>query len=309
MDENCEKYIQPWLEAAEPLEPKPTNTSPRVAHDPHIRAIIFDVYGTLLISASGDIDQAFFSTQNIIKSLVHSGIEIRAQDKENLARKLLEEYQKQIEHEHTTRRNEGIPHPEVEIRAIWQRVLSQFTEELDFPDLDDIQGTTCLSFLFELFSNPVAPMPGLKTTLEAIHRHGIPLGIVSNAQFYTPAVLQFFLTGTLERTPDLRYFNDDLCMYSFAFKRAKPDTIMYQRLVDLLKNDYDLAPEHALFVGNDMLKDIMPAQKAGMRTALFAGDARSLRTRDDHDDVKNVHPDHVITHLTQILTILGLDTD
>ncbi len=307
MDTHCEKYIQPWLEAAEPLDPKPTNAVARVAYDPDIRAIVFDVYGTLLISASGDIDQAFFSTQNIIKALVHSGIEIRTKDREMLAKMLLEEYQKQVTHEHKTRHNEGIPHPEIEIRAIWRRVLSRFTKELDFPDIDDVQGTTCLSFLFELFSNPVAPMPGMKTTLEMIHRHGLPLGIVSNAQFYTPAVLQFFLTGTLERTPDLRYFNDDLCMYSFAFKRAKPDTIMYQRLVSLLKDDYDLAPEHALFVGNDMLKDIMPAQKAGMRTALFAGDARSLRTRDDHTDVKNIQPDHVITHLSQILTVLGLE--
>ena len=38
-----------------PLEPRPTGASPRLPRLAGIRAVLFDIYGTLLISASGDI--------------------------------------------------------------------------------------------------------------------------------------------------------------------------------------------------------------------------------------------------------------
>ena len=38
--------------------------------------------------------------------------------------------------------------------------------------------------------------------------------------------------------------------------------------------------ERVLFVGNDMLNDVAAAAAVGLRTALFAGDQRSLRLRE-----------------------------
>lgn len=306
MDAHCEKHIQPWLDAAPPLSPKPTDITPRVAHDPDIRAIIFDVYGTLLISSSGDIDLAFFSEENILKALEHSGVRLTASDPSSCARDILAAYAEEITREHELHKAAGIPHPEIEIRAIWQRVLTKFDDLLVFPDTDPAHTTACLSFLFELFSNPIAPMPGMSSVLSALDAHDFLLGIVSNAQFYTPVVLSYYLTGTFssEQSPPL--FREDLCMYSFTFKRAKPDVTMYQRVCDVLRDTYNLAPHNALFVGNDMRNDVIPAHTAGMRTALFAGDARSLRTRDLPTDGQNGAPDHIITHLEQIAAIVGI---
>ena len=49
-----------------------------------------------------------------------------------------------------------------------------------------------------------------------------------------------------------------------------------------------------------MLNDIMPAQQLGMRTALFAGDARSLRLRLEDPRVEGVRPDVVLTELIHL---------
>ena len=63
--------------------------------------------------------------------------------------------------------------------------------------------------------------------------------------------------------------------------------------------------EHAvLYVGNDMLNDIYPAAKAGFKTALFAGDSRSLRLRKDKPKCKYLSADIVITDLIQLLDYL-----
>jgi len=63
----------------------------------------------------------------------------------------------------------------------------------------------------------------------------------------------------------------------------------------------DISPHSVLYVGNDMLNDIYPAKTAGFKTALFAGDARSLRLRENHPQCKDLSPDIIITDLIQIL--------
>jgi putative hydrolase of the HAD superfamily len=50
-----------------------------------------------------------------------------------------------------------------------------------------------------------------------------------------------------------------------------------------------------------MLNDIYPARKAGFTTALFAGDKRSLRLRQDDPRCANISADLVITDLYQLL--------
>ena len=49
-----------------------------------------------------------------------------------------------------------------------------------------------------------------------------------------------------------------------------------------------------------MLNDILPATKCGFRTALFAGDARSLRLRDQDSRVADITPDIIATDLAQL---------
>ena len=49
-----------------------------------------------------------------------------------------------------------------------------------------------------------------------------------------------------------------------------------------------------------MLKDVYPANHFGMKTALFAGDKRSLKWREDDERCKDLLPDLIITSLSQL---------
>ena len=60
-------------------------------------------------------------------------------------------------------------------------------------------------------------------------------------------------------------------------------------------------------VGNDLLNDIAAAARCGCRTALFAGDTRSLRLRTDNLECARLKPDCVISDLQQLKTVLGLN--
>ena len=65
-----------------------------------------------------------------------------------------------------------------------------------------------------------------------------------------------------------------------------------------------MSAKEVLFIGNNMLKDVYPAQAAGFLTGLFAGDVRSLRWRENDDRCNGISPDIVITELNQLTTCI-----
>ncbi len=88
-----------------------------------------------------------------------------------------------------------------------------------------------------------------------------------------------------------------------AGTEAKPSRRLYDLLLERLPDG--LEASQCLYVGNDMRNDIAPAAAVGMKTALFAGDRRSLRLREGDPLTEGVSPDLVVTHLHQILECLG----
>ena len=122
------------------------------------------------------------------------------------------------------------------------------------------------------------------------------MGIISNAQFYTPLFMEWFLGRPMT---DLG-FDPELMIYSYQQQQAKPSLSLFRLAAARLKNKR--IPEKAvIYLGNDMLNDIYPAHTVGFNTALFAGDARSLRLRAKDPRCKNLSPDLIITELLQIL--------
>ncbi|MEM6799159.1 MAG: HAD family hydrolase [Planctomycetota bacterium] len=276
---------------SQPLTPEPTEIEPRLPRLDGIRVIVFDVYGTLLISGSGDIsltsgasrgDAAIATWQSVL------GEPPASASGDNLVDRL-----------HTVIRanHAASPHefPEVEIRRIWQEVASELGAVLD-----ESQAAR-LSVEYECRVNPVWPMPGMAPTLAAIREAGLALGIVSNAQFFTPLAMEQ-LSGETMRSLG---FDPTLCIWSYEQEQAKPGRFLYDQSAEALA-ERGFAPREVLYIGNDLLNDVWPASTVGFRTALFAGDARSLRLREDDPRVAGVEPDAVITELREVLEVLSL---
>jgi putative hydrolase of the HAD superfamily len=163
-----------------------------------------------------------------------------------------------------------------------------------------------VAFRFELLSNPVWPMPDMKKIIYQLHDRDYKLGIVSNAQSYTPVIMNFFIHNQVEDLKtEIEPFRKDLTIYSYEHRRAKPDVTLFYLLGEHLRRQYNIESSEAVYVGNDMLNDIYTATKAGFRTVLFAGDQRSLRMREGHELVSGISPDFIITDLMQLAEILN----
>jgi putative hydrolase of the HAD superfamily len=302
MQNGSKEYIKKLLDNLEPISPIPTKLKPEYKHDPDIKAVLFDVYGTLLISSSGDIDVAEISDENLRQALDAAGIKTH-QKIENVSDLILSDFEYTVRVCHEAARKNKIPYPEIDILSIWKIVLIHARRKglVSFNDDADIALMICV---FEFLSNRVYPMPGLKETINALMSKNIPLGIVSNAQFYTPVLMNYFLNEKISLKEKVKGFDRELTILSYKFGRAKPDPAIYEELIPTLKWKYGIVASEVLFVGNDMLKDIYASKQVGFKTVLFAGDKRSLRLRQDDERMALCKPDYIITQLDQLTNII-----
>ncbi len=304
MELNFRSDIKKWLDNTEKLEPIPTTFCPNLKTDSgqKIKAVIFDIYGTLLISSSGDIDQASLSGDNMRSAMEAGGFDLQS-CQPGVCTFLLDQLQEQIAIQHNELRLQGHPFPDVDIFKVWEGMFAAAEEQKLLKRLGS-ESLVDTIFVFEILSNKVYPMPGMKEVLNALTLKGIPLGIVSNAQFYTPIIMNYFLTGEFTPRQDIELFDKDLSVFSFKELRAKPDTALFDPIKTTLENKYKIQASEAVFVGNDMLKDVYTATNSGLKTILFAGDERSLRLREKDARVKGMFPDFIINDLSQLTKII-----
>ena len=302
MQSDSRRYIKDLLDKLSPIKPLSTGLKPRITTDKTIRALLFDVYGTLLISSSGDIDQTEISDKNLKPALDAAGIKI-TNNGQHVLDEILKDFEYTIRICHEAARLNKIEYPEIDILSVWNIVLIHSRRKglIRFTDDADIMLMTCV---FEFLSNKVYPMPGLQELVKELRRLHMPVGIVSNAQFYTPVLMNYFLHDEINLTEKVRGFDQELTVFSYKFGKGKPDPALYLELVPTLRRKYGIDPSEVLFIGNDMVKDIFASKQAGFKTVLFAGDKRSLRMREDDRRTANLQPDFIVTELQQILTIL-----
>lgn len=299
------KYINQYLSKLTALEPIETGLIPSIGNSKKYKAFIFDIYGTLLISSSGDIDEADPSVENINNALEACNIKHREPLHSNeVAKSFIDMIHKEIISTHNKEKESGKNFPEVVIENIFETVLSKFIKDKKLSGDFSKEIIKKLVFIFELASNKVWPMPYMKEILSNIDKLGIKMGIISNAQFYTPLIVNHFLNKTYEETEEIVPFDSSLIQYSYKAKKGKPDTSIFNALLYNLLNSYDIKANEAVYIGNDMLKDIYTASTCGMDTVLFAGDQRSLRLREDDPRCKDLKPTHIITDLSQLEELL-----
>lgn len=263
------------------LETVPTGWAPRLPRLGGIRLAAFDVYGTLLISAAGGgrheaspggEPEAEFAAEAEFERLFWEHVRIHQDRKRAL----------------------GVAHPEIEIREVWADLLAR----LGRPALAPAQLEDAI-LEHECLSNPTWPMPGAVAMLGALRARGLPMGLISNAQFYTVPVME----GLLGRDLEGLGFREGLRVFSYLEGEGKPSPRLFERFRERAAA-LGVAPEQIFYLGNDLHKDVLPARAAGFRTGLFAGDARGLRLGGVAPEEARDLADAVVTDLAQVPAML-----
>jgi putative hydrolase of the HAD superfamily len=220
----------------------------------NLRAVIFDVYGTLFEVGPAPADAAARWER-----LWHD--RFAAEPRLTLPQ-FSAACDEIIARENALARSRGIPHPEVCWPAVAAEVL---------PELRACPSTERDEFLFQQAclwhtARLAAEAPA---TLRALRERGLLLGIASNAQAYTVRELQEVLAP---HYLDLSLFKPDLCFWSFEHGFKKPDPHVFQILTARLAGR-GIHPAETLMIGDLLDNDIVPAQACGWQTWLLDANA------------------------------------
>jgi putative hydrolase of the HAD superfamily len=241
-----------------------------------IRAVAFDVNGTLVrILADDDEERIFRAAAHF---LTYQGIDLHRQELRDIYFQLLKEQLRASPEQY----------PEFDAAGIWRSIIeasgTDFTHALPAAKLQQLP-----QFLAEMCRGisrrQLGLYPYVREMLDVLRAH-CPLAIITDAQ-------SMYARGELHKVGLLGYFDPVVVSGDHGFR--KPDRRLFQYALDGM----GVAAGNALYVGNDMYRDIYGAREAGMSTVMFDSDQGVKVYRD-------CVPDYRITDFRDLLQILDL---
>ncbi|HYB46645.1 MAG TPA: HAD family hydrolase [Streptosporangiaceae bacterium] len=241
-----------------------------------IRAVAFDVNGTLVRILTDDDEEGIFRAA--AHFLSYQGIELHRHELRDLYFQIMKEQLRTSPEEY----------PEFDAVGIWRRIIedhgTDFTRSL--PAGKRKQMPLFLAEMSRGISRRrLGLYPYVREVLDIL-RDRYPLALVTDSQ-------STYARGELHKVGLLGYFDPIIVSGDHGYR--KPDRRLFQLALDGMA----VAAENALYVGNDMHRDIYGAQQAGLTTVMFDSDQGTKIYQD-------CTPDYTITDFRDLLEILGL---
>jgi putative hydrolase of the HAD superfamily len=235
----------------------------------NIRAILFDINGTLIDIRTDEGNEEIY--RSISRFLTYQGIHVRRSD-------LRDEYFRLMDEQ---REASGELFPEFDVVELWREFLRRRSEASHALPPEKLRWLPL--FLAEMYRGisriRLQLYPDVKDVLDEL-----------TPRFKSAAVSDGQSAWGL---PEMRalgietYFRPIIVSSDLGFR--KPDKRIFEAALNRLK----IRPENAVFVGNNMYRDIYGAQQCGMKTVFFSSD-QGGRT------MSGVEPDYIIYRFAEL---------
>jgi FMN phosphatase YigB (HAD superfamily) len=299
----------PWPSAPDVERPK---AKPHLVPLSDVRVVVWSIYGTLLNLAGGELwfehPQRFIMDLALDKTVQEFKMWGSMSRKPGQPAEYLGQIYRNVLSEHRLAPSGGEKHPEINSERIWEAIVKKlFAKDykLDtgfYGSLNEFSRK--VAYFFHASLQGTACYPGAAAALAGLFRAGIAQGLVTDAQCFTMVQLQ---RGLVQQDATLRadqVLDASLCVLSHEQKARKPSERLFRHLLEALEQR-GIAPSQVLHVGSRISRDIAPARKLGMRTALFAGDKASLEATPDQLRDPASRPDVLLTELDQIVQVVS----
>jgi FMN phosphatase YigB (HAD superfamily) len=297
----------PW-----PVAPKidPLKAKPSIHRLP-VKAVLWTVYGTLVAIPGGEIQ--FEHPQDFVTDAALDKLIKEFKMWNSMSRKpgAPSAYMKELFRKALTSLQMagggGEKYPDVQAERVWDDILKKLQQK-DYAFDAGTYGSVGdyakkIAYFYHASIQGAGAYPGAVDALRMISERGIAQGLLADGQCFTSGQLKrclrkldpgFDLDVTIPLT--LRVISSDK-------KARKPSETLF-RAAAQAASARGIGPDEILHVGSNILRDIVPAKKAGFRTALFAGDRNSLAATPEQLKDRATRPDVLITELPQILEVV-----
>lgn len=231
-----------------------------------IQAILFDLSGTLMdIQLDEHLPSAY---QGLANYLAYHNVFVEPDELKN----------RYFQLRNQQRSTSSEEYPEIDVEQIWLTLLTQENSKSE-KNRDKLAKETARLHR-ALSRTHFGQSPGVKKVLKELQSK-FRLALVSDAQ-------------RCNALPEMRalnikkYFDVKILSGDYGFR--KPDTRLFKIALDQL----ELSPAQAIYVGNDMYRDIYGAQQAGLKTIF-------VHSTDGRKAYSETQPDYIARDLYQVL--------
>jgi hypothetical protein len=299
----------PWPAPPEVERPKAVPHRKRL---PEVRAVLWNVYGTLLAIPGGDLifehPQPFVMSVALDKTLHEFKMWPSMSRKPGQPSEYLAQIYDLVLTEQRAIPGGGEKFPEVSSERLWEAIVKKLLQKdykWDagfFGSLNEFSRK--IAYFFHASLQGTACYPGAAIALRHVKEAGLAQGLLADAQCFTAVQLQRGLTKQDPEANLDRWLDADLRLLSHEARGRKPSERLFRQALTALAAR-GLAPAQVLHVGSRMAQDLIPARRLGMRTGLFAGDRASLQAAKDQVKDSINRPDVLLTELDQVAEVIG----
>lgn len=308
-----------WLSERNLRWPAPPKRQ-RVKAEPHldplpgVKAVLWNVYGTLIRIADGELLHA---TPDAVRMEVALDKTIREFNMwYSMTRRpgapweyMRSMYSRIVEDMRLVGTNRKGDVPEVNSAAVWRKIigmlaLKEYAYDRGQYGDEEEYGEKIAYFFHEALQGHEAA-PESARTLRLVAQAGLNQGVLADAQCFTVVQLNRDLR---QQDPDASitdFFRPELMTQSYQSGVRKPSMSLFAAAFRGLKT-LGLKPEDVLYVGSRVADDLAVAKSIGFHTAVCAGEKLGLAVTVEELQNPEVCPDRLLTSLTQIRDVLGL---
>lgn len=298
----------PW-----PMAPRPerAKAKPHLVRLPAVRAVLWNLYGTLVIISDGQlrfdhpVSMVYDAVlEKTLEEFKMWGSMVRKPGQPEAYLKDL--YHRAIDEQKLYAGTE--PNLELVAERLWESIIKKLMQR-DYKFDTGFYGSLneyCrkIAYFFHASLQGTACYPTAATTCNALSELGINQGFFADGQSFSLTQLSRGLKAQDPAINPETTFSPKLRIFSADHRVKKPAAALTAAAKAAIAA-MGLEPNQVLHVGSSLPCDIKPARQAGMRTALFAGDRASLVATPEQLKDPQLRPDLLITQLDQLLEVVG----
>jgi FMN phosphatase YigB (HAD superfamily) len=296
-----------------PPDVEKPKAKPYLVRLPGIRAVTWNVYGTLLTLAGGELylehPQKFIMDVALDKTIqefkMWKSMTRKPGQPADYMRLI---YKNVLDEQRFVAGPPGEKYPEILTDKVWLAIFkkllqNEYTFNAGFyGSLDDYSRK--VAYFFHASLQGTACYEGTLQALTYVQETLGVQGLVADAQCFTTVQLARGLRVQGHGGPLESLIPADLRALSWEVVGKRPSERLFKVMLAKLA-ERDIEPGEVLHVGNSIEQDVAPARKLGMRAALFAGDKASLRGTPDQLRQPATRPDVLLTSPDQITEVIG----
>lgn len=298
----------PW---PAPPVPEPAKAKPFLPEIRGIKVVLWNIYGTLLSIPFGELVFEH-PTQLIMDVALDKTIEeFRMWGSMSRKPGQPSEYMRHLYLQelliHKSAGGGAERFPETLAERIWEALLKKLMQKeykFDAGFFGSInEYSRKVAYFFHASLQGTAAQPGAAAAVAQVAEAGRDQGLLADAQCFT----------TVQLARCLKAQNDGLNVdellpparrsLSCEVKARKPSETLFRHALQALAGR-GVRPENVLHVGSRLSRDVVPAKKLGMRTALYAGDKVALEATAEALKDPAQRPDAMLLELSQVTQLL-----